>query len=375
MRKANREVIAVKRKLINLVRIVGLLGLFALAFWVLVTLGNLHQQTCPELYAPGSDDYLWLYMLLCALVLLMMPAITCIGGLLSGYRLHRMRILFIEIAREDKLRIRLTRRMGYGALLLPPRTDGTSPYKLALLCAPLVMAALAAITLALTAIFWHTGPARALMIMPIACVLAIVFILLPRRNTTDCLSRVLAFRSRDKRRAWECSMHITAALSDGKRLMDMPEEWFQQYPAEVAEDLYVSNCIINGSSRLIRQARFAEAYEMLRPLFDLAPAPETHQLVACVLLNGAICEALAELPPHCLSRLELPSVKYMTPASWTPRLRTAQYARALFLNHDEAEAAALWTQIEKDMAADRIDDELIRRMQEKAGLITKEDNV
>jgi hypothetical protein len=337
-------------------------------------LSELHQQTCPELYAPGSDDYLWLYMLLIALVLLMMPAITCMGGLLSGYRLHRMRILFIEVAREDELRIRLTRRMGYGALLLPPCTDGKSPYKLALLCTPLVLTALAALMLVLTALFWPTGPARALMIMPLACVLAIVFILLPRRNGNDCLSRLMAFRSRDKRRAWECSMHITAALSDGKKLMDMPEEWFQTYPAEVAEDLYVSNCIINGSSRLIRQARFAEAYEMLHPLFDLAPAPETHQLVACVLLNGAICEAMAELPPHCLSQLEHPSVKYMTPAGWAPRLRTAQYARALFLNHDEAEAATLLAQIEKDMAADRIDDELIRRMQEKAGLITKEEN-
>ena len=372
MKKDEQEVYFLKRKLINWVRIAGLIAVAGLAAWGLVALGVLHRQSCPELYAPGSSDYVWLYIVLLLLCCLLMPVFGSLGGLLSGYRLHRMQILFIEVTQEDKLRVRLSRRPGWGTILLPPRTDGTSPYVLALLSAPLTGVVLAVLCLALAAIFWHTGPARALLIVPAACLGLIVVVLLPRRNGADILSRLLAFRNRDKLRAYECAMHIIAAQDEGKKLMDMPEEWFQQYPAEVADDLYVSNCIVSGSSRLIRQRRFAEGYDMLRPCLGLAPTPETHQLVACTILNGAICEALADIPACCLNQLEHESVKYMLPANWTPRLLTAKYARALFIDHDEAAAAALLGDIGTDPDTEQIDADLLRLMQEKAGLTTKE---
>lgn len=362
-----------KRKLINLVRIIVLIALLLLAGWGLVTLGTLHQQSCPELYAPGSSDYLWLYLVLVVVTFLLIPVMSSVGGLLSGYRLYRMKILFLEVTQQEKLRLRLTRRMGYGTVLVAPRTDGTSPCKLAMLSLPLLMTALAALLLGLAAIFWQTGAARVLLIVPFFCLGAAAVFLLPRRNGSDNLSLLLAFRNKDRQRAWECAMHITAALSDGRKLADMPEEWFQQYPAEVADDLYVSNCIVNGSSRLIRQRRFSEAYDMLKPLFNLAPAPETYQTVACTLLNGAICEAMADLPAYCLNQLEHDAIKYMLPANWTSRLLTAKYARALFIDHDEAVAAALLDEIGKKPDPDQIDADLLRLMQQKAGLTTKEE--
>lgn len=362
-----------KKQLTNFLRIIAPLALAGLALWGLVSLGALHRRTCPELYAPGSDDYAWLYFVFLALFFLLMPLFSSIGGLLTGYRLHRLHTFFIEVRQEEKLRIRLSKRFGWGALLLPPRIDGTSPYKMALLSQPLALAALSALCLVLALIFWHTGPAQALLIVPVACLGLLVVLFLPRKNGTDLLSRLLAFRNSDKLRAWECALCVTASLNDGKKLSEMPDEWFQRYPAEAADDLYVSNCIVNGSSRLMRQSRFAEAYDMLQPLFGLAPSPDTHQTIACTLLNGAICEAIEGLPPVCLNQLEHPSVKYMTPAHWESRIRTAQYARVLFLNHDEAEATALLPQIEKDIAGDHTDAALIRRLQEKAGLITKEE--
>ena len=361
-----------KKKLFTYLRVILLFALAALAFWGIWALGMQHHFACPELYAPGSSDYAWLTTTLFVLIFLLMPLLESIGELLTGYRLHRMRILFIEFTHQEKLRVRLSKRPGWGAFLVPPRVDGSSPYRLAMLSLPLSLALLAVLHLALAAAFWHTGPAKAVLIIPAVCLGLIVVTLLPRRNGSDYLSLLLAFRNPDKLRAWECAMHISAALGDGKKLMDMPEEWFQRYPAEVADDPYVSNCIISGSSRLMRQGRFAEAYDMLRPMYDLVPAPDTHPIIACALLNGAICEALEDRQPMCLSQLEHPSLKYMCPPTWEPRRRTAQYARALFLNHDEAEAAALLPAIEKDVAEDQTDGALIRRIQEKAGIPPKE---
>lgn len=361
-----------KKKLFTCLRIILLLTLAGLAVWGLVSLSILHQRTCPELYAPGSSDYAWLTTTLFVLIFLLLPLLEGLGGLLTGYRLHRMHLPFIEITHREKLRIRLSKHFGVGTFLLSPHIDGTSPYRLTLLSLPLSLTALAAFLLVLAGVFWHTGPARALLFLPFACLGMLIVTLLPRRNGTDSISLLRSFRNRDKLRAWECAMHITAALNEGKRLADMPDAWFQRYPAEIADDVYVSNCIINGSSWLMRKARFAEAYDMLRPVFDLTPSPENHHTIACALLSGAICEALEGLPPMCLSQLEHPSVKYMTPAHWAPRARTAQYARALFLTRDEAEAAAHLPAIEKDVAEDDIDGALIRRLQEKAGVIPKE---
>ena len=215
---------------------------------------------------------------------------------------------------------------------------------------------------------WDTYAARILMLPAFLGFVITLALLLPRKNGTDFLSRVLILRrGKDYVRAWECSAHISYALSLGKKLMDMPEEWFQTYSAETAEDIYVSNCIINGSSRLIRQFRFQEAYAMLRPLFDLKPMPENHQVIACSILNGAICEAADDLPPMCLSQLEHTSVKYMTPPAWQPRLLTAKYARALLLNHDEAEAAVLLEEMTKHIEQNDIDRRLVLLLQEKTG--------
>ena len=361
------------KRLINLLRIVTLIALMLLAGWGLMTLGTLHQQACPELYAPGSSDYLWIYLILVAVTLLLIPVMSSVGGLLSGYRLYRMKLLFLEVTQEEKLRFRLTRHMGYGTDLVPPRTDGTSPYRLALLSLPLLMTALAALLLGLAAIFWRTGAARVLLIIPFFCLGATMVCLLPRRNGSDYPSLLLAFRNKDRQRAWECALHITAALSDGRKLADMPEEWFHTYPAEIADDLYVYNCVICGSSRLIRQRRFAEGYDMLQPLFSLQPTPETHHVVACTLLNGAICEALADRPANCLNQLEHDSIKYMLPLSWKPRLLTAKYARALLIDRDDAAAAALLDEIGKTPDPEQIDADLLRLIQEKAGLTTKED--
>ena len=185
-----------KKKQFSYLRTIALLALAGLAFWGLVSLGALHRRTCPELYAPGSSDYAWLYLVLFALIILLIPVISSIGGLLTGYRLHRMRILFLDVRQEEKLRVRLSKRFGWGALLLPPRIDGSSPYRLMLLSQPLALAALSAICLALALIFWHTGPAQALLIVPVACLGLLVVLFLPRKNGTDLLSRLLASATR-----------------------------------------------------------------------------------------------------------------------------------------------------------------------------------
>lgn len=361
-----------KRRLMNFIRVICIIAVFVLALTGLMHLNDLHRAEFPRFY--GADAYNSYLPVIAAIVLfLLTPLVSALVGKLCGYRVLESCIAFLRITWGKK--VRLT-RPGFGTSMLPPRLDGTSPFVLPMLAGPLYLLLLSAVFLLLARLYWASAAVSQLLYLAFVLLALTLVQLLPRKKGSDLLSQVIdRLRSRDLVRAMECTMHITEALSRRQKLLDMPEEWFQTYPASLAEDLYVSNCIINGSSRLIRQLRYAEAYEMLRPLFDLKPAPDTHQIIACAILNGAICEAMAEdesgasLPPMCLSQLEHQSVKYMTPPSWQPRLATAKYARALFITHDEAEAAALLPVIERAVREDQADGTLIQRMQEKAGIL------
>ena len=107
------------------------------------------------------------------------------------------------------------------------------------------------------------------------------------------------------------------------------------------------------------------------PTKSIPPTPATHTVVACSILNGAVCEALAELTPVCLNQLEQPSVQYMTPPAWQPRYLTALYARALLIDRDEQKAGELLVQLRQADPA-HIEDEMIRLLQAKAENQTKE---
>ena len=82
----------------------------------------------------------------------------------------------------------------------------------------------------------------------------------------------------------------------------------------------------------------------------------------------AFAEKLAdELPRRCIDQLEHPAVKYMCPPGWQIRVTTVRYARAMLVDHNAAEAAALLPALEEAAAQDQVDGGLLQRIQAKAG--------
>lgn len=361
------------RKLFNLLRAFLLMALLGAALWGEVRLSVLHQHTYPQYYDTQASMPFAPILFFILLIFVLMPLSQVGAGFASGYSLYHLQLPFLNICSKGKVRPRLSRQLRPGIHMLPPRTDGTSPYRLYLLSLPLTILLVILLTALLTALCWSTAAARTFLPLTLASTAALCVLLLPRKNR-DLLAPLFLFpRASEVQRAWECTLHITAALSEDKRLHDMPGEWFAVAPPVHTENSYVQVYTINSASRLMRQYRFSEAYALMRPLFDLTPAPETHQTIACSILNGAVCEAIEELPPMCLSQLEHTSVKYMLPPTWQPRLALAKYARALVLDHNEGEAAAFLPEIEKAIADGKTDGTLLRMLQEKAGVVPHEE--
>lgn len=357
------------RKLFNLLRAFVLMATLGAAVWGEVRLSILHQDAYPYFYDTQVSTPFVSALLLLLLIYVLMPLFKVWAGFVSGYSLYQLQLPFLSICSKGKVQPRLSRQFRPGIFMLPPRTDGTSPYRLYLLSLPLTFLVMALLTALLTALCWHTAATRTLLPLTLVCTSVLCVLLLPRKNG-DLLWPLLLFpRAQEAQRAWECSLHISAALSEDKRLHDMPGEWFTAVPPVHAEDIYVQVYTINSASRLMREHRFQDAYALMRPLFDLTPAPQTHQTIACSILNGAVCEALEGLPPMCLSQLEHTSVKYMLPPNWQPRLALAKYARALLLNHNEEEAATYLPALEQANADGQGDETLLRMLQEKAGIV------
>lgn len=359
------------RKLVKPIRIVCAAALVIGWYKIMQALVDYHYSCCPQLYAESANTALLFLPMLLMILLSPFPMAAVMAA--SGYRLHQLHWLFLVITKPGKLRIRLSRKLGYSLRMLPPRTDGASPYVLYWFSGYIVIAAMFILFALLAAILWRTPASRYLNNCFLSAGLWLLLMLvLPTRN--NALDRVLTFRrSQDLRRAWECAMHTSAALEQGMKLTDMPEEWFLPYPEEMQDHPLVRLNHFNRAARLLDQEHPLEAYEALRYFFDLTPAPDTNQLIAGAILNGAIVEALNDLPPMCLSQLEHSSLRSPFPPQWERGLLTARYARALFVQHDENEAAAILPGLEKLIEQEGKGRETLDRLQQKAGLLPSEE--
>lgn len=354
-----------KKKLFNGVRVLLVVGIILAAFYGYMQLYGLHMRSFPQHYTNSAVTHLLPVAAMLVFLPLLLMAWVMIGRKL-GYRLHWMQLLFLEVCRAGKVKLRFTGRIRLGMLMLPPCTDGTSPYRLYLLAPTLILLGTAVLLALLAALLWETAALYSLISLAFACVGVGCAKLLPIKNSDNLGLYFDIRRSPEMHRAWECCAYIGAAMEAGTRLASMPDDWFISEPPAQADNIYMQVHIINSASRLIQQEQFAKAYPLLQPLLNLQIAPDTHQSIACAILNGAICEALAELPPRCLGQLDHPSVQYMTPPSWQGRVLTVKYARALFLNHDAQEAAALLSQCEERLKTDDRDANIIRLLREKA---------
>ncbi|MDD6052045.1 MAG: hypothetical protein PUC00_12405 [Clostridiales bacterium] len=351
------------RLLRTLACVAGVIGWAALCLAIRAQ----HCASYPALYAVNRSSLLLLPFLLLALLLL--PAVQALVGLRCGYSFVRLSCFCVEITRTDRLRLRWRKQPAYGAFMLPPRTDGASPYGAVLLSPWLLIVACTLLAGLLMILLRQSAMFRTLLLAFWASgTIAIV-------TAMDTFSRVLAFhRSRDLRRAWECGLHISAGLEAGGHVEDMPEAWFLPYPEALADHPLVRLNNFNRAARLIDQQREQEAYGLLQHFLRLEPGRQTYPLIAAAILNGAFCEALAGLPPRCLNRLEDDVLKMPLPPQWEYARLLARYARALFLRHDEAEAAAILPALETEIEKQGRRRAILVRLQEKAGLLPQESN-
>ena len=145
-------------------------------------------------------------------------------------------------------------------------------------------------------------------------------------------------KSKEAMRAFWLQMSMNQQLSKGKRLKDMPDEWFEM-PSDAAMKINLVAAIgVSVGNRLMDQHRFEEADELLAHILDI----ETgiiglhRNLVIC---DRMYCEMIHENRQDVLQRLYTKEQKkFMKAMRAFPSVIRTEYAYAVLVDQDQRKA-------------------------------------
>ena len=226
-------------------------------------------------------------------------------GLISGYRFSSYRVGSLMVLRKDgRLCLKRLSMPGTGGqcLMVPPGTvDGTFPvvlYNLGGIIANLVAAALCGCLLPLA--HGHRFASVFLGSMVFIGVMIIVTNGIPLRGAAvpnDGWNALNLGKDSLARRSFWVQLSVNGKLTDGVRLKDMPNEWFELPPDERLGETFAATLTVLAENRLMDQHRFREADALAAKLLaDGAGTVGLHRpLVVC---DHIFCKLMLGQDPH-----------------------------------------------------------------------------
>ena len=281
-------------------------------------------------------------------------------GLMTGWRFVSFRIANILWEREQDGHIRrkkfsLAGTAGQCLLAPPPWREKGFPYALYNMGGVIANLIAAAVCGLLAWVFWARPLAAMLLIEgSFISLLQAVTNGIPLPGLTasnDASNQLNMMRDVNARYALWVEMSVAAAQSEGKRLREMPDEWFVLPPEADRSNELVATIEVFAANRRMDQLDLPGAEAAIRELLSrergLVPLYR-----ALLTLDGACCELLAGHPGDLTEALETPTVKQIMKAMKKyPAVLRAKYIAALLHDHDEEEAAAILETFE-DVAED-----------------------
>ena len=278
-----------------------------------------------------------------------------IAGLASGYRFSSFRIFsFMLVKLEGKLKLKRMRIMGTAGqclLIPPPLKDGEIPVILYNMGG-------AAINILSALIFLSTSfliePYTVLWIFLIELVVTgVIFALsngIPMRSAAvdnDGYNALSLKKNKEAMRAFWITMMINAENADGKRLKDMPEEWFIMPAEEHMGNSMIASLAVFRCNRLMDEKRFDEAEELADYLIHskngipgLYKALLTNDIISIKLIKG---EEYDTVKPY-LTKAQLKIMKAM---NGFYQVRRTEYIMAILGEKDCTKAEKIRGKLDK----------------------------
>jgi len=174
----------------------------------------------------------------------------------------------------------------------------------------------------------------------------------------DGSNMVAISRSPEARRAFWLQMKVNEQIAWGKRLRDLPEEYFAPYPEEARANAMVLSMEVLSANRQWDAQNFDKAKETMISLVDDKHVPGiyrqlmTFELAWLELVNGEAGDWVAKLESKELQQFAKAMKNF-------PTILRAQYALALLKDKDEKKAAEIRKAFDKMTASYPHESEII----------------
>lgn len=234
----------------------------------------------------------------------------------------------------------------------PPAYDGTSPYRLYLLCGAIPSAVLGALALLAFALLHHIPEMLYVAFFGLGLITFALLTFLPDERLPFTLVRRLD-RSLPLRRAWEHSLFVQANQRQRTYLTAMPEDFFHTYPEELWHDPLIFSAQHNTCSRLLSDGRYQQAHDGFTRLYAFLSQPSVkvrQKEIELLFLtcSCALAEMLAGAEPDFSNRINEPNIElFLSRGGWASQLLLAQYIREILITGDAAAAQRLYSAIER----------------------------
>ena len=278
-----------------------------------------------------------------------------IFGLLSGYKFCSYRLFSLMLIRDgERLRLRRFSLAGTGGqcLMEPPvLVNGEIPVVLYNLGGSLMNLIVSAVSLLIC--FLSPQPflsASMLMCAVIGFVFALMNGIPLRTGEVDNDGYNARSLRRDKAalRAFWVQMKISAETARGKRLRDMPEEWFAVPSDEGMKNSMLATLGVFACNRLMEEQRFQEADALMERMLKngSALAGLYRGLMICDRMYVELVgEGRGEIIDGWLTKEQKKLMKSM---KTYPGVIRTEYALALLHNRDEEAAKKIKARFEKN---------------------------
>ena len=276
-------------------------------------------------------------------------------GLLTGYRFSSFRIGSLMLVMENgKLRRKKLSVAGTGGQCLmepPPMKDGMFPYVLynagGVICNLISAVLFVCLSFPLRQYAFVWAFCMVMGIVGAGSALINGIPLHAGGIDNDGYNILSLGKFPEGRRAFWLQMRMNGEIAAGKRLKDMPEEWFEIPSAEAMKNSMAAAMGVFACNRLMDEMKFSEADRLMEKLLGMDTGIiGLHR--SMMKTDQIYCELIGENRQERLEKLmDKNQRKFMKSMKSFPSVLRTEYAYALLHEKDKSKAEKLRQQFEK----------------------------
>ena len=339
---------------------VGMIALFlgcsfGVGWFIGSVLDPMLEELPPEKFLAGLAGVYVFSILFYFFQIVVHEAGHLLFGLLTGYEFSSFRIgSFMWVKLEGKIRLKRFSLSGTGGqcLMAPPDpVDGKVPYVLYNFGGCIANLVVSVIPLILVLLFWQ--PTYWYFMVVLWAAIGLFLSLtngIPMKMQgmpNDGHNALSLGKKPEALRAFWLQMKIMEQISLGKRLRDLPEEWFVPADAEGMKNSMIATIAVLACNRLLDAGKYEQAAELMEHLIKQESGMvEIHKH----MLNAdrIYCEMVSQNRPEILKELYTDELKkFLKAMKKSPSVFRTEYLYAKYVEKDEKKATVAMNGFEK----------------------------